>query len=61
MKEIEKTCKNSKLAGFEIPRKILLSYDQFSIDNGMLTVTMKAMRTNIRKNWESKVANLYNC
>ena len=60
MKEIEQTCKNSKLAGFEIPKKILLSYDQFTIDNGMLTVTMKAMRTNIRKIWESKVANLYN-
>ena len=59
MKEIEQTCKNAKLAGFEIPKKILLSYDQFTIDNGMLTVTMKAMRTNIRKNWESKVSLLY--
>jgi long-chain acyl-CoA synthetase len=59
LKEIETTCRNSKLATFEIPKKILLTYDIFTIDNGMLTVTMKAMRSNIRKNWESKVAMLY--
>jgi long-chain acyl-CoA synthetase len=59
LKEIETTCRNAKLATFEIPKKILLTYDQFTIDNGMLTVTMKAMRTNIRKEWEGRVSSLY--
>jgi long-chain acyl-CoA synthetase len=58
--EIKSVCKNGGLFGFETPLKILLSYEQFTIDNGMLTVTLKTMRSNIRKVWESRLNGLYN-
>jgi len=57
--EITKGCKKAQCASYEIPKKLLLTFDQFTVDNGMITVTMKTMRTNIRKVWEEKLNELY--
>jgi long-chain acyl-CoA synthetase len=57
--EIEAVCKRNGLMPFEIPKRILLTFDPFTLDNGCLTVTLKMMRNGIRKLWEEKVNKLY--
>jgi len=59
LNEINIVCKRAKLSGFEIPKQIILTDKPFTIENGMLTATMKTMRNCIRNNWESHLNNLY--
>ena len=55
--EIEKINKN--LSKIEKIKKFLIIKDQFSIENGMLTPTLKLKRFKIIKNYKKELENLY--
>jgi len=46
--------------GYEIPRKILFIAEDFSVDNGMLTQTLKLVRRKVMKKYGEKLNALYN-
>jgi long-chain acyl-CoA synthetase len=46
--------------GYEVPQKFLFATEDFSVDNGMLTQTMKIVRRNIMKKYGEKLTALYN-
>jgi len=48
-----------KFGGYEIPKKSIIVKGEFSIDNGMLTQTMKLKRRQILKNYEKEIEKLY--
>jgi long-chain acyl-CoA synthetase len=48
-----------KYGGYEIPRKFLFLDEPFSLENGMLTQTMKLKRRVIMKEYQSKIDTLY--
>lgn len=49
----------SKLKGFEIPRNIYITSEAFSIENGLLTSTMKLKRHEAKKQYAEQVAAMY--
>ncbi len=46
--------------GYEIPKKFLIIAEDFTIDNGMLTQTMKLKRRNVLQNYGNQLNALYN-
>ena len=50
---------NSSLNSIEKIKKFILIYDEFTIDNGMLTPTLKLKRKVIIKNYFKQIENLY--
>ncbi|CAL8087555.1 unnamed protein product [Calicophoron daubneyi] len=46
------------LKGFELPKAIHLTTEQFTIDNGMLTPTLKLSRPNVRRHFATTIQNL---
>ena len=54
-----KCCKDNKLHSFEIPKKILITYEQFTIENKMLTTTIKLKRDEIKNYWGAQLSSLY--
>ena len=53
----EKTNKNLNL--IEKVKKFVLIYEEFTINNGMLTPTLKLKRKEIIKNYKQQLENLY--
>lgn len=49
-----------KFGGYEIPQKIVLVEQPFSVDNGMLTHTMKLKRSRVLEEYEEQVNSAYN-
>ncbi len=49
-----------KYGSYEIPRKFLFISDPFTLENGMLTQTMKLKRRNITKKYNDEIEALYN-
>ena len=45
--------------GYEIPRKFLFITEDFTLENGMLTQTMKLKRRNVLQQYESEILKLY--
>jgi len=45
--------------GYEVPKKFLFIADDFSVDNGMLTQTLKLVRRNVMKKYGEKLNSLY--
>jgi len=45
--------------GYEIPQKFLLITEDFSVENGLLTQTMKVIRRNIMKKYGERLLALY--
>ena len=45
--------------GYEVPQKFLFIADDFTVDNGMLTQTMKLKRTFVMKKYGEKIQSLY--
>ncbi len=45
--------------GYEIPKKLLLISEEFSLDNGMLTQTMKLKRRNVIERYGEQLESLY--
>ena len=50
---------NKKLTLIEKIKKFILIYDEFTIENGMLTPTLKLKRKEITKNYKQQLENLY--
>jgi long-chain acyl-CoA synthetase len=50
---------NDKLTSIEKIKKFILIHDEFTIDNGMLTPTLKLKRKVITKNYLKQIENLY--
>jgi len=51
---------NKNLTLIEKIKKFILIYEEFTIENGMLTPTLKLKRKEIIKNYKQKLENLYN-
>ena len=50
---------NAGLTSIEKIKKFILIHDEFTIDNGMLTPTLKLKRKEITKNYKQQLENLY--
>jgi len=48
-----------KYGGYEIPKKFILLAEGFSIENGMLTPTLKLKRRVVMEKYRDKVVALY--
>lgn len=48
-----------KFGGYEVPRKYLFTHEDFTLENGMLTQTMKLKRRNVLKSYGDELQNLY--
>ncbi len=57
--DLTKLGKAAGLKGFEQARDIYLHHDLFSIENGLLTPTMKAKRNEIQKYFQSQIDVMY--
>lgn len=53
------TCKTNKLNSLEIPKKIFLSDEAFSVENGLITSTFKLKRNEAKNNFIKIIENLY--
>ena len=49
----------NKFGGYEIPKKIILVDEPFSVDNGMLTQTMKLKRRKVVERYGDKIKTAY--
>jgi long-chain acyl-CoA synthetase len=49
-----------KYGSYEIPKKFLFLSDPFTLENGMLTQTMKLKRRNITEKYDDRIEALYN-
>jgi len=45
--------------GYEVPQKFLFIAEDFTVENGMLTQTMKLIRRNVMKKYGSQLQALY--
>ncbi|KAI8912663.1 hypothetical protein EDD86DRAFT_269213 [Gorgonomyces haynaldii] len=52
-------CKESELNGFEVPKNILLLPEPFSVENNMLTPTLKLRRQEVVAKYKDKLEALY--
>jgi long-chain acyl-CoA synthetase len=48
------------LKGFEIPKKIRIIKEPFSLENNLMTPTLKLKRKNIKDRYNNSIKNLYN-
>jgi len=55
--EVNTACKN--MAGYEVPRKILILPEPFSPENGILTPTLKLKRREVHKHFGEMIEALY--
>lgn len=53
------TMLKGRYAGYEIPRKLLLLTEDFTVENGMLTQTMKPKRHVVLEKYKDKIEELY--
>ena len=60
LKELEKMGKANDFKGFEIIKKIFLFKDDFTIENDLVTPTLKVKRHNAKKFFEKEIEDMYN-
>ena len=48
-----------KFGGYEIPKKFLWVHENFTLENGTLTQTMKLKRRSVLKQYEEQLEALY--
>jgi long-chain acyl-CoA synthetase len=51
--------KEQNLKSFEIPKKLVLSWEEFSIENGLLTTTLKTKRKSVLQKYQGVLDALY--
>ena len=54
------TCRQAKLAKFEIPQKLLLVPDEWTVENGLLTAAMKLKREALKSKYGARLTELSN-
>lgn len=59
LKDLAAVGKKNDLKGFELPKKIYLESEPFSIENNMLTPTMKLRVTEVKKKYKDLITELY--
>ena len=59
LNEIEEFSRNNDIKGFEIVKNVYLSKEAFSVDNNLLTTTMKIKRHIAKKYFEKEIEKLY--
>ena len=59
IKEMDKFGRKSDLKGFELPKKVHLCKEPFSVENQIITPTMKIRRHIAKKTFESEIKKLY--
>ncbi|KAF9431843.1 hypothetical protein BGZ76_011633 [Entomortierella beljakovae] len=58
-RELEKAGKAGALRGFEFIKRVYLTTDIFSVDNGMMTPTFKVRRPQVAENFKSQIQAMY--
>ncbi|KAF9151737.1 hypothetical protein BGX20_005337, partial [Mortierella sp. AD010] len=58
-KELEKAGKAGALRGFEFPKRVYLTTDAFSVDNGMMTPTFKVRRPQVAEYFKEQIKVMY--
>lgn len=59
LKDMNNLGKEAGLKGFELARDVHLHHELFSIDNGLLTPTMKAKRNELQKYFQKEIDLMY--
>ena len=59
MEKIKDKAKELKFNSLEIPKQIHLSHDLFTVENDLLTPTMKSKRHVMRKHFEQEIKQMY--
>jgi len=59
LKELKQVGGGNGLKGFEIPRKVHLSPEMFSVENNLLTPTFKSKRLQISKRYAEQIDTMY--
>jgi len=57
--DVKAVCKAGKLAGFETPNKVVLIDDEWSVENDMLTTTLKVKRKPIADKHKAQIDAVY--
>ncbi|KAG0359710.1 Long chain acyl-CoA synthetase 7 peroxisomal, partial [Gamsiella multidivaricata] len=58
-KELEKAGKAGALRGFEFVKRVYLTTDAFSVDNGMMTPTFKVRRPQVAEYFKEQIKTMY--
>jgi len=59
LENLQKLGKQNALNGYEVVRAIHLESDAFSVENDLLTPTLKSRRPNLRRKYTDVIAQLY--
>ena len=59
VKDCDKVGRKSGLKGFELPKKIRIINEQFSLENGLMTNTLKLKPKNIRIKYKDELKKMY--
>jgi len=59
MKDIIEVGRAAKLLGFEQVKDIYLSAEQFSVENGLLTPTLKSKRPQLEQRYRKQIDSMY--
>ena len=59
VKDCDKVGRKSGLKGFELPKKIRIINEQFSLENGLMTNTLKLKPKNIRIKYKEELKKMY--
>ncbi|KAF9291154.1 hypothetical protein BGZ88_007048 [Linnemannia elongata] len=59
LKELGKAGRAAELRGFEMIKRVYLSTDAFTIENGLLTPTLKVKRPQVQKHFEEQIKEMY--
>ena len=58
-RDMDKVGRSNDLKGFEIPKGVYLTAEKFSIENNMLTPTMKLKTNDIMKRYKAEIEKMY--
>ena len=59
LSEMEQLGRKSDFKGFEVVKKVYLSPEEFSIENDLITPTLKIKRHNAKKKFLDKINEMY--
>jgi len=58
-KDLMDVGRSAKLLGFEQVKDIYLCAEQFTVENNLLTPTLKSKRPNLKKHFEAQISAMY--